>query len=88
MNETLNYLGKLSGNSLISGTCLAADGISGFAQVAAFPILLCARPFINLAERERGEIDWESKREIEGEVQLWPCNFVADALLSRTYIAI
>lgn len=53
MNETLNYLGKLSGNSLISGTCLAADGISRFAQVAAFPILLCARPFINsMAARE------------------------------------
>lgn len=28
----LNYLGKLSGNNLISSIYLAADGISGFAS--------------------------------------------------------
>ena len=26
-NPTVNYLGKLSGNGLISGSCLMADGI-------------------------------------------------------------
>lgn len=31
-NETVNYPGKLSGNSLISGSCLPPDGIPQVAE--------------------------------------------------------
>ena len=32
VNETVNYPGKLSGNSLISGSCLPPDGIPQVAE--------------------------------------------------------
>lgn len=40
-NETVNYPGKLSGNSLISGSCLPPDGIPQVAEhLAPSPLLL------------------------------------------------
>lgn len=49
-NETVNYLGKLSGNSLISGRCLPPDGIPQVAehQTSTPPSLLYEQPFIGI----------------------------------------
>lgn len=38
-NETVNYAGKLSGNSLTSGTCLPSDGIPQVAEHLTPPML-------------------------------------------------
>lgn len=40
-NETLNYPGKLSGNSLIGGTCPIADGIPGFTSSHVSCLSMC-----------------------------------------------
>lgn len=66
-NETVNYLGKLSGNSLISGSCLAPDGIPQVAEHLAStsdPSVVCTS-FIGVW---RGQGVQGRKRELDGRV--------------------
>lgn len=76
-NETLNYLGKLSGNCLISGTCLAADGIPGFASGprASRPSVCTTLYKLVGYGRCRREENREREGERERETNVVRCNY-------------